>query len=193
MNRISIAVAAALLLSACGTAPPARPPLEGATIGGPFALTDQNGRTVKDTDFAGKYRLVYFGYTTCPDICPTDMQRIAAVLRDLDKSDPALAARLAPIFITIDPERDGVKELKQFADAFDPRIVALTGTTQAIAAVAKAYGVPFAKGAVNAEGGYLMDHGTLTYLMGPDGKPIAYFSHDMTVAQVIAELRQWVK
>ena len=194
ISRIATALAAALILTACSGAPPGEPPLAGARIGGPFSLTDQNGKTVSDKDFAGKYRLVYFGYTFCPDICPNDMMKVAAVMRGFDKSDPVLAAKIVPIFITVDPARDTPRELRQFASAFDPRIVALTGSPDAIAAVAKAYAVPFeAQKPVNPGAGYLVDHGTITYLMGPKGEPIAPLSHDMTPEAMTAEIRKWVK
>ena len=191
-----IALLFAFLLGACGqTAAPAEdPPLKGASMGGPFSLTDQNGRRVSDRDFAGKYRLVYFGYTYCPDVCPVDLRVIGAGLRQLESSDPAKAAKIVPIFITVDPARDTPKELKQFASAFDPRLVALTGSPEAIAAVAKAYAVPFAaQKPVNPGGGYLVDHGTITYLMGPNGEPIAPLSHDMTPEAMTAEIKKWVK
>ena len=193
--RIATALAAALILSSCGgTAQPSEPPLAGARIGGPFALTDQNGKTVRDTDFAGKYRLVYFGYTFCPDVCPNDMLKVTAVMRGLDKSDPAIAAKLVPIFITVDPARDTPKELKQFASNFDSRLVALTGSPEAIAAVARAYAVPFAaQKPVTPGGGYLVDHGTITYLMGPKGEPIAPLSHEMTPETMTAEIKKWVR
>ena len=195
ISRIATALAAALLLSSCGgTAPQGEPPLAGARIGGPFALTDQNGKTVRDSDFAGKYRLVYFGYTFCPDVCPTDMLKVTAVMRGFDKSDPALVAKLAPIFITVDPARDTPKALKEFVSNFDSRIVALTGSPEAIAATAKAYAVPFeVQKPVNPGGGYLVDHGTITYLMGPKGEPIAALTHDMTPEQMTAEIKKWVK
>ena len=195
ISRIATVLAAALLLSSCGgTAPQAEPPLAGARIGGPFTLTDQNGKTVRDIDFAGKYRLVYFGYTFCPDVCPNDMLKVTAVMRGFDKSDPALVAKLAPIFITVDPGRDTPKTLKEFVSNFDSRIVALTGSPEAIAATAKAYAVPFEiQKPANPGGGYLVDHGTITYLMGPKGEPIAALTHDMTPEQMTAEIKKWVK
>jgi protein SCO1/2 len=149
---------------------------------------------VRDSDFAGKYRLVYFGYTFCPDICPNDVMKMAAVMRGFDKSNPALAAKLVPIFISVDPARDTPAVLKQFASAFDRRIVALTGSPDAIAAVAKAYAVPFAaQKPVKPGMGYLVDHGTLTYLMGPNGEPLAPLSHEMTPQAMAAEIEKWVK
>lgn len=193
--RIATALAAALILSSCGGAGPStEPPLQGARIGGAFTLADQNGKTVRDSDFAGKYRLVYFGYTFCPDICPTDMLKVTAVMRGFDKSDPALVAKLVPIFITVDPARDTPKALKEFVGNFDSRIVALTGSPEAIAATAKAYAVPFeVQKPDNASGSYLVDHGTITYLMGPKGEPIAALTHDMTPEQMTAEIKKWVK
>lgn len=200
MNRIAklgTMLAAALLAGGCGGAPGSSagdPPLAGARIGGPFALTDQDGRTVRDTDFTGKYRLVYFGYTFCPDVCPTDMQHVGQGLRLLEKSDPALAAKVVPIFITVDPARDTPAVLKQFVGAFHPRMVGLTGSQAAIDAAAKAYGVahelqPRAPGA----DGYLVDHSRVTYLMGPDGKPLALVRADTSGEAVAEDLRKWVK
>ena len=110
------------------------PPLKGATMGGPFTLTDQNGRRVSDRDFAGKYRLVYFGYTFCPDVCPVDLQVIGAGLRRFEASDPARAARVQPIFITVDPARDTPAVLRQYVAAFHPRLIGLTGSAEEIAA-----------------------------------------------------------
>ncbi|WP_375182575.1 SCO family protein, partial [Sphingomonas adhaesiva] len=113
-----VAAALALALAACSAQPAATPPLAGARIGGPFTLTDQNGRTVTDRDFAGKYRIMYFGYTYCPDVCPTDAAAIGKGVALLAKSDPDLAKRIVPIFVSVDPERDTPKVLKSFVSAF---------------------------------------------------------------------------
>jgi protein SCO1/2 len=198
MNEIVRAIAALLLAlvpTAC-SAPadvPSRPPLEGARIGGPFKLVDQDGRTVTDRSFAGKYRIVYFGYTFCPDVCPTDAQHIGAGLRLVEGTDPALAAKIVPIFITIDPTRDTPAVLKAFTAAFHPGMVGLTGTPDAIAGAAKAYAVYYAKGKVTANGGYMMDHTSIAYLMDPAGKPLALLPVDQTPEAVAGELRRWVK
>src|SRR3954467_15628959 len=118
--RTSLILLTSLLLAAplasCGSA--AQPPLAGAAIGGPFTLVDQNGRTVSDRDFAGKYRIVYFGYTHCPDVCPTDLATISQALSSFEKSDPKRAARVQPIFITVDPQRDTPAVLKEYLRAF---------------------------------------------------------------------------
>jgi len=198
-SRIATALTAALLpmllLASCGgTTTPSEPPLQGARIGGPFTLTDQDGKTVRDSDFAGKYRLVYFGYTFCPDVCPMDVAKMGAVMKALDQSDPALAAKIVPIFISVDSKRDTPAVLKRFVGNFDSRIIGLTGSPEAIAAVAKAYAVPFEiHDPVAAGTGYLVDHGTITYLMGPKGEPIAPLSHDMTPEQMTADIKKWVK
>ncbi len=191
--RPFVALALSLTLVACGGAATQRPPLEGAAIGGPFALTGQDGKTVRDSDFAGKYRIMYFGYTYCPDVCPNDMQKLGRALRDLAQKDPARAEKVALVFVSVDPERDTPAAVTQFAHAFHPDAVGLTGTPDAIAAVAKEYAVYYKKQAPGADGVYLVDHSTVAYLMDPDGKPIALLTHEMTPDQVTAELERWIR
>ena len=189
-----VVLAAALALSACNAAspPPQQPPLAGARIGGPFTLTDQNGRTVTDRDFAGKYRIVYFGYTFCPDVCPVDVQTIGAALTAFAKRDSAKAATVVPIFVTVDPGRDTPPVLKQFVANFHPRMVGLTGSPTAIAALAKAYGVYFAKQPPAPGGGYMVDHSRQAYLMDPTGKPLALLPAEQGADKVAEELERWV-
>ena len=194
----ALGLGAALALHSLGTSQPgpARPAgvdIRGARVGGPFALTGTDGRTVRDGDFAGRYRIVYFGYTYCPDVCPTDMQKLGRVLRDLEKRDPARAAKIAPIFITIDPERDTPARLGEFVAAFHPRLVGLTGSPQAIDGVAKAYAAAYAKGETSPGGGYLMMHDASMFLMGPRGEPIERITPDMGEAEIVAELEKWVQ
>jgi protein SCO1/2 len=186
----------ALLLAACGGANQAgtqEPPLAGARIGGAFALTDGKGRTVRDTDFADRYRIVYFGYTYCPDVCPVDLQKIAAGLKAFEGANPELGAKVVPIFVTVDPERDTPEVVGRYVAAFHPRMVGLTGTPQAIAEVARAYAVPFGKRQDPGSTEYLMDHGTQAYLMGPDGKPIALLPTDQGPQAIARELERWVR
>jgi protein SCO1 len=180
-----------LVLAGCGQAG-GEPPLEGAKIGGPFTLTDQNGRAVTDRDFAGKYRIVYFGFAHCPDICPTDLAKIGQAMRAFEKDDPARAARVQPIFITVDPERDTPAALKPFAAAFHPRLVALTGTPQQVADAARGYAVYYSKGEGEGQN-YLVNHMRIIFLMGPDGKPIAMLPHEGEAAAITAELDRWVR
>jgi protein SCO1/2 len=201
MNRINkpyafacLAIALSLALAGCGgaSAPKEDPPLAGAPIGGDFALTNSKGETVRWGDFAGKYRIVYFGYTFCPDVCPTDMQRVAQGLKELKASDPDSAGKIVPIFITVDPERDTPAVVGEFAAAFSPDIVGLTGTPVQIDAAAKAFKVYHSKGEAQPGGGYLVDHSQAVYLFGPDGAPIATLPTDQGAKAVAAELARWV-
>jgi protein SCO1/2 len=182
----------ALLLGACGPAAPAEdPPLKGASMGGPFSLTDQNGRRVTDRDYAGKYRLVYFGYTYCPDVCPIDLRVIGAGLRRFEERDAARGAKVVPVFITVDPARDTPDVLRQFVANFHPRMVGLTGSADDIARVAREYGITYMRGAGTA-GGYLMNHTRYAVLYGPQGEPIAIIPHDQGPDGVANELARWV-
>lgn len=183
-----------LALAACtGETPPAeRPPLEGAAIGGPFTLTGKDGQPVSWSDFDGQYRVVYFGYAFCPDVCPLDVQVAMQGLSAFEKQNPELGKRVQPIFITIDPQRDTPEKVGEFAAAFHPRLIGLTGTPEQIAAVAKAFGAYATRGA-DTPGGYLMDHSRVTYLMGPKGEPISMLPVDKDAAAVAAELTKWVK
>lgn len=186
-----LALLLALLLGACARAP--APPLQGATMGGSFTLTDQNGRRISDAAFAGKYRLVYFGYTFCPDVCPTDMATLGAGLRRFEASDPARAARVQPIFITVDPARDTPAVLRQFVSQFHPRFIGLTGSEDEIAQVARAYRIFHERGAPVAGDGYLVNHSQMAVLYGPQGEPIAIVPHDQGPAGVAAELERRVR
>ncbi len=182
---------AALALSAC--APAATPPLQGAKIGGPFALIAEDGRPITDRAFAGKYRIVYFGYTSCPDVCPTDVNNLMNGLRAFAKSDPARAAKIRSLFITVDPARDTPAVLAQFTANFDPGLIGLTGSATQIAAVAKAYGVAYSIGATLEKGQYRVEHSNASYLMDPDGAPLALLSADGTPQKIASELDTWVK
>lgn len=141
-----------------------------ADIGGPFALVDQDGRTRTDRDYRGRSMLVYFGYATCPDVCPTTL----ALMSDAMAKLGADGGRVVPVFITIDPERDTPKALKSYLHAFGPQFVGLTGSNDAIKQVADEYHVYYKKQPI-AGGGYAMDHSSVIFLMGPDGKFIGYW------------------
>lgn len=194
-KQLRIFTLAVLMLgtAACGDiAPEPRGDLAGAAIGGPFMLSDKAGRTVRWSDFDGKYRMVYFGYAFCPDVCPLDMAAAMRGLAEFEKQEPELAAQVQPLFITIDPERDGRKEVGEFAAAFSPRLIGLTGTPAQIDEAAKAFKVYYAKGK-QTPGGYLMDHSRMVYLMGRKGEPIALLPSEKGAAAVAAELAKWVK
>ncbi len=193
MNRRLSVLLAPFTLIACSPAQtPTRPPLEGARIGGPLALTDQNGRPFSDTALAGKYRIVYFGYTFCPDVCPVDVQNIGAAMKLLDQSDSSLGQRIVPIFVTVDPARDTPAVLKQFVSAFHPRMIGLTGTPEQIAAVAKEYAIYYKRGEGTA-GGYMMDHSRQAYLMSPDGKPLALLPQEGPPQAIADEITRWAE
>lgn len=157
-------------------------------IGGPFTLTDQHGNTVTEADFAGRYKLIYFGFTYCPDVCPTTLATIAEAMELVgDKAET-----IVPILITVDPERDTPEQLKMYADHFHPRLVALTGTPEQIAAVAKEYRVYYAKVAEKGadKDAYTMDHSAITYLMGPDGAYVRHFGHATPAGEMAERLRE---
>ncbi len=186
---------AALVLGWMRFSAPAPPlgNLAGSSLGGAFALIDQDGRVVTDQAFAGRYRLMYFGYTSCPDVCPTDMGLIARGVADFAKKSPSLAARVAPIFVTVDPERDDIASIKAFVRAFGPDITGLTGNVPAIAAARKAYGIYARKVPTSDPQNYLVDHFAVIYLFGPDGAPIAFLPHGSSAGEVTAMLETYVR
>jgi protein SCO1 len=154
-------------------------------VGGPFTLHDGDGKQVSDRDFRGKYMLVYFGYTFCPDVCPTTLNEVADALDHLGPK----ADRLQPIFITVDPKRDTPSVLKQYVFAFTPRLIGLTGTQEEIAQVAQEYRVYYAEHRTGSgPNDYTMDHSSVLYLMGPDGKFIAPIRADQPGADMAAEI-----
>lgn len=206
MNKTSLfAASALLLLSACDSGPAQLPlseaPLAGATIGGDFLLTDQDGQKRSFKEFDGKYRIVYFGYTNCPDICTPDMQNLMAGLKAYEKRHPELGAKIQPIFITVDPLRDTPDVLKQFVSAFHPRAIGLTGTEAEIADAAKKFAIYSSRVEGSSPENYLMSHSQTPYLMGPDGKPLALMPADVPNTDinegapnlVEAELAKWVR
>jgi protein SCO1/2 len=155
------------------------------TVGGPFSLIDGDGHPVTDQTWRGKYMLVYFGYTFCPDVCPTTLSNVADAL---DKLGPK-ADRLQALFITVDPKRDTASVVKQYAAAFSPRITGLTGSPAQIATAAKAYRVYYAEHRTGpGPDDYSMDHSSVLYLMGPDGRFIAPVRADQTGPEIATAL-----
>lgn len=190
------AVAAAtctLALGACSGGVTESPPLEGAAIGGDFTLTGKDSKPVRWSDFDGKYRIVYFGYTFCPDVCPVDLQNIAQGLRVFAQDHAEEARNVVPIFITIDPQRDTAEIVGKYAANFGPNVVGLTGTPAEIDAVAKKWAVFHARREGSSPDDYLMDHSRGAFLMGPKGDPIALLPAEQNAKAVAAELAKWVR
>ena len=203
---LAVAALAGLALIVLRPEPPRR---EGTpVIGGPFALVNHLGETVTDADFHGRFLLVFFGYTYCPDVCPTSLSTITDALDRLG----ADGDKVTPVFVSVDPERDTPEYLRDYLAYFHPRLVGLTGTPAQVAAAAGAYRVYYARAGqgVGASGSqadvpaphahgeagqggeedYIMDHTAVTYLMGPDGKYLAHFSHETTPEDMASGIRR---
>lgn len=185
MAALSAAIAAALVARSDRTA--AR--LGGigeVQLGGPLDLVHHSGRRFTEAELAGSYRLVYFGYTYCPDMCPLGLHTMAEAL---DRLPPELAQKVQPIFVSVDPERDTPAILKDYVAAFHPRLIGLTGTVAEIEAVKKAWRVYARKSEEKRGEDYLVDHSTFTYLMGPDGRYLAHFGHGTSPEQMAERIR----
>lgn len=160
-----------------------------ALIGGPFTLVGKDGKPVTDQAFRGKYMLVFFGFTHCPDICPAELQVIAASLDELGPK----ANEIIPIFITLDPERDTPQIVSDYVMNFGPRFVGLSGSPEAIAEAAKAYRVSYAKFQEDpAKSDYSIDHSALVYLMGKDGEYVTHFAYGTPAAKMAETLRRYL-
>jgi protein SCO1/2 len=158
---------------------------EKVNVGGPFSLIDQNGMRRTEKDFSGKYMLVFFGYTFCPDVCPTTLSVISAAL---DQVGPD-AEKIVPIFISVDPKRDTPEVLKPYLAAFGPRFVGLTGSDQEVAAAAKAYRVYY-QARTNESENYAVDHSGVIYLMSPSGQFVANYSLENSPDAMAADLKK---
>ena len=205
-TRAAFACAAAIAVAAAagtaGAAPAAAPVPERSTrpaaelmdvvmwarepIGGPFRLVDAQGRVRRDTDFRGRLMVVYFGFTTCPDVCPTDLARITAALQSLG----ADAEGVVPVFVTLDPARDTPALLAQYAAAFDPRWVALGGDAREVARVADAYRVYWAKVPVPGALKYTIDHSSFVHVVGRDGRWRGFLPPNSPPERIAAVLRE---
>lgn len=197
MNRTTIALAFAGLLTGVAlgfVALRSSAPNDGqatvtgtANVGGPFSLIDNTGKHVTNKDYLGRYMLVFFGYTNCPDVCPAGLQVMSAALDKLGKR----ADEIVPVFITLDPAQDTPERMALYVKAFNPRLVGLTGTESEIAAVAKAYRVYYQKVPDDKDPkSYTIDHSAIFYLMGKDGKLVAPIAHTNNVDQLVAALEK---
>jgi protein SCO1/2 len=194
LSRILLAIAAIAVVCLIAIGPRLMVLLNGGSqqvlapaIGGPFTLVDQDGRTVTDADYRGRYTLMFFGYTFCPDVCPTALATVAAAF---DTLSPQLQAKLVPIFVTVDPKRDTPAVMKEYVAAFHPAIIGLTGSDAQIAGISKAFKVYAAKVEGASPDDYTMDHTAVLYLMGPDGRFVAPFTHGLSAAELAAGLKK---
>jgi cytochrome oxidase Cu insertion factor (SCO1/SenC/PrrC family) len=162
----------------------AGPPAGAVAIGGPFSLIDDQGKPRTDADYRGKLMLVYFGYTYCPDVCPTTLQIMGQALDQLGGE----SGKVAALFITVDPARDTTERLNGYAEQFNPQMIGLTGSAEQIAAAAKSYRVYYKKAGDGFD--YLMDHSSIVYLMDRDGHYLTHFTVDATADQIAAALRK---
>ncbi len=187
MMRLLTAFVLAIFAGAAAFAqsPPMAPPV---AAGGPFALTASDGSAVTERTYRGKWLLIYFGYTHCPDVCPTTLSEMASALVRLDQK----AGQVQPLFITLDPRRDTVDVLSGYVKAFDERIVGLTGTPQQIAAAARAYQV-FYERVDRDDGDYLIDHSSYLYVMDPDGRFKAAWPSDRSGDEMAEDLRAMMR
>jgi protein SCO1/2 len=160
-----------------------------ALIGGPFSLVDQSGRRVTEKNFEGRFMIAYFGYTFCPDFCPLGLSTITEALELLDEDE---GAEVTPVFFTVDPDRDTVERLADYAPHFHPRLLALTGTDEEVATAAKAYRIYYAIPKKEGDD-YAVDHSTFIYLMGPDGGYRTHFRHNATPEEIAERLRAELK
>lgn len=189
MKPFALLLACALPLVPAAVPLPATaqvPQADGVLLGGPFALTDQYGRVVTDERLARQYTLLYFGYISCPDVCPTSLQTMSVVM-DLLGGD---ADRVQPLFVTIDPERDTRALMKEYLANFHPRILGLTGPSSMVAAMARAYRIKAERYPQTADGSdYLMDHTSSLILMGPGGIFVERFGHGLAAEEIARRMR----
>jgi protein SCO1/2 len=162
--------------------------LTGSSVGGPFTLVDETGRTVTSDSFAGQWRLMYFGFTYCPDICPTDTARLASGLKLFEAKHPDAESKVQPLFVTVDPERDTPAALAEFTDTFHPRLLGLTGSRAQIDAALKAFRIYARKVPGTAPDAYTYDHLAILYLMGPDGAPVQFIAGPAATPEAIAAM-----
>lgn len=156
-------------------------------ISGKFSLVDHNGRTVTDADYNGKWRLMFFGFTHCPDVCSTTLNTMAVVMGKLGSK----ANKIVPLFVSVDPARDKPAVLKEYVLAFHPRMIGLSGSDAQVEAAAKAFRVYYGKasGAGNTEN-YLVDHSAIVFLMDTEGRFSKVFSHNTDIEKIVSEIRQ---
>lgn len=162
--------------------------IAGTQVGGPFTLTNQDGERTTEATFAGDYKLIYFGFTYCPAICPTELQKMARTLRILEQGNPELAQKIQPIFISVDPGRDTPEVVKDYIGLFHPRLVGLTGTEPQVEQVKRAYRIFATKVQTEEMQDYTVDHSSFTYFMGPDDEMLGIYRMNDTAQDMAADI-----
>lgn len=186
ISRRGVLIGGAALLLAAVAGHFAWRGIDTVSIGGPFVLQDGSGKTVRDSDFKGKFLLVYFGYTFCPDVCPTALGRLSSVLDRMSKEQ---LADLAVVFISVDPQRDYGERLSGYGQAFHPLITAVTGSREEIDRVAAAYGAKYRFAGDTSKDDYAVDHTSIIYVMDREGKFLTQFTHNATPEAMYAKLQ----
>ncbi|MGI9387885.1 MAG: SCO family protein [Methyloligellaceae bacterium] len=189
LSSFLIGSGAAYLMRAGGAAGPKTVSTGKALIGGPFTMVDHNGKSVTDRDFTGRFALVFFGFTHCPDVCPASLQVTSEAMGQLGP----LADKVSPLFVSVDPVRDTPDVLKTYLANFDSRITGLTGSETQVQDIAKTYRVYVSKGEPDADGYYSVDHSTYMYFMGPNGKYVAHFPYGLEGAALADRMRSLLK
>lgn len=188
----------ALSLTACNPSADQPPledaPLYGSALTGEFSLIDAQGQPVSNTDFAGQYQLVYFGYAYCPNVCPFDVQRMMRGYDQFAEEHPDLAEKVQPIFISVDPERDTPERVGEFTSAFSEHLIGLTGTQEQVDAAAASFFFTVQRiDPIEPGGDYDIQHPSIGYLVDPEGEPMALIPVEQSAEAVAAELAKWVR